>query len=207
MQFSEELAKYLPSDLPNRDVVIEKSSRHLEMIVAANQYMNLTRITNPREAAIKHVVDSLAPWRLFEGASVVLDSGTGAGFPGLPLALVLPQVRFVLAESIQKKARFVESAIETLHIPNADVRPERAEQILKTKRTQVITARAMAPMHKLLDLFLPALKKGSRVLLYKGPDVDGEIQEAERHKVKAGIALRYELPEDMGSRTVIELKN
>ena len=98
-EFADELQQVLPADLPNRDAVIQKCALHLALIVEANEYLNLTRIVSPREAAIKHVLDSVLPWRLFLGARRVLDAGTGAGFPGIPLALVLPDIRFTLSES------------------------------------------------------------------------------------------------------------
>jgi len=199
----------LPADLPNRDLVVGQAARHVELIVEANRYLNLTRIVSPREAAIKHVLDSVLPWRLFAGAKNVLDAGTGAGFPGIPLALVLPDVRFTLAESIQKKARFVESALSALEIPNAIVSARRAEELAREARFDVITARALAPVSKTLDLFGPALRKGARALLYKGPDVGEEISEATRTadklRVKIAVAMRFELPDQMGSRTVIEI--
>jgi 16S rRNA (guanine527-N7)-methyltransferase len=109
--FAEELSALIPEDVPQRDALIGGAARHLDLIIEANQHFNLTRILDPREAAIKHVVDSVMPWRLFAGASHILDAGTGAGFPGIPLALVFPSIRFTLAESIGKKARFVEERL------------------------------------------------------------------------------------------------
>ncbi len=125
MQFEEELARVLPQDLPHRERLISLGEKHLDMISAANEYMNLTRIVSPEEAAIKHIYDCVAPWRFFQSAARVLDVGTGAGFPGIPLAIVLPEVRFTLAESIGKKARFVESVVDALELPNATVIAER----------------------------------------------------------------------------------
>ena len=86
MHFEDELVRVLPSDIPHRERLIEKSAQHLRLIAAANEYMNLTRISSPTEAAIKHVFDSVAPWQHFKDARLVLDAGTGAGFPGIPLA-------------------------------------------------------------------------------------------------------------------------
>lgn len=169
--------------------------------------MNLTRITDAREAAIKHIYDSIAPYRLFQSARRILDAGTGAGFPGIPLSIVLPEVRFVLAESIQKKARFLDAAVEELELPNVHVFPERAEEIAFTHQPDVVTARAVAPLPKLLDLFQKALRNGARLLLYKGPDVDSELAEAVKHRVEAEIVSRYELPDGMGTRTLIEITN
>ncbi len=209
MSFQDELALALPADLPHRDLVIIQAARHLDLIVAANQQFNLTRITTPREAAVKHVLDSVAPWRLFAGAARVLDAGSGAGFPGIPLALVLQDTHFTLCESIQKKARFLDSAVAALELPNATVSTQRAEDLCRTQSFDVITARAMAPLSRAIPFFAPALRLGSKALLYKGPDVETEIAEAaaeaRKRKVAMSIVERYELPDSLGARTIVEL--
>jgi 16S rRNA (guanine527-N7)-methyltransferase len=205
VEFEDELNRVLPSDLPNRETVIQGASKHLALIVEANRVLNLTRITTPREAAIKHVLDSVMPWRLFLDTRRVLDAGTGAGFPGIPLALVLPDTRFTLAESIRKKARFVESALVDLKLPNVEITPGRAEEL----KADVVTARALAPIPRVLALFRPALKTGTRILLYKGPDVEREIAEAatEARKLRARmeVVMRYDLPDSLGSRTIVQI--
>ena len=209
MTFAEELNQLLPADLPNRDRVVALSAQHLDLIVEANQVLNLTRILGVREAAIKHVLDSVMPWRLFSGAAVVVDVGTGAGLPGIPLALVLPDTRFMLLESVQKKTRFVDFAIATLGIGNATALPLRAEDWLKLNRADIVTARAMAPLERAISLFAPALKQGTRALLYKGPDLEKEIaaaaNEIRKRNVRVREILRYELPENSGTRTIVEV--
>ncbi len=201
VDFAAELNAVLPGDLPDRDAVIHGAARHLELIVEANKVLNLTRITSPREAAIKHVLDSVIPWPLFQNARQVLDAGTGAGFPGIPLATVLPETHFILAESVQKKARFVESALKALNLPNVEVTACRAEEL----RAELVTARALAPISKILTLFRHDLKAGSRLLLYKGPDVATEIAEAGRSHARIEIAMRYELPDSLGARTIVSI--
>ncbi len=204
-----ELETILPADLPNRERVVGAAARHLQLVAEANEVMNLTRISTPRDAAIKHILDSVLPWKLFAGAKTVLDAGTGPGFPGLPLALALPDTRFTLAESTGKKARFVETVIADLKIPNARVLPERVEDIGKRDRYEVVTARAFAPMPKALKMLAPLLKKGTRALLYKGPDVESEIAEATRDAstlgVKIEILMRYNLPDGLGTRTIVQI--
>jgi 16S rRNA (guanine527-N7)-methyltransferase len=204
--FEEELERVLPGDIPRREQVIEKTAQHLHLIAVANEQMNLTRITSAREAAIKHVYDCVAPWRHFRGAKRVLDAGTGAGFPGIPLAVALPEVRFVLAEATQKKARFVDHAVEALELANVQVVGQRAEERAAARRPEIITARAIAPMARILDSFGQALKGGSRLLLYKGGHVDGELAEAHKRRVRAEVLFRYELPDGCGWRTLIEVK-
>ena len=206
MEFAAELARVLPDDIPNRERLIEKASAHLALILTANAQFNLTRIVNAPEAAIKHVFDSVAPWRYFAGVKRVLDAGTGAGFPGVPLSVVLPEVRFTLAESVQKKARFVDHAVEHLELHNVDVRAERAEQLAVAQRPDIITARAVAPLDRLLDLFAKPLKQGARLVLYKGPEVESELANIKRYRIRAEQLDRYELPDGMGTRVLLAIE-
>ena len=206
VQFAEELTRVLPSGLPHRERLIAVASRHLEKILEANEYMNLTRITSPREAAIKHVYDCVAPWQLFSGAAKILDAGTGAGFPGVPLAVVLPETSFTLAESVGKKARFIDAAADELELQNVRVTGERAETVAVSQKFQIITARAVAPLSKLMELFKLPLRNGARLLLYKGPDVEAEIAGIGLSRCLAQVVERYELPDGLGTRTLVEVK-
>jgi len=206
VEFAAELARVLPDDIPHRGRLIEKAAAHLSLILAANEQFNLTRIINAPEAAVKHVLDSVLPWRYFEGARRVLDAGTGAGFPGVPLSLVLPDVRFTLAESTQKKARFVEGAVEALELHNVDVSSERAEQIAMAERPEIITARAVAPLERLLELFAKPMKQGAKLILYKGPEVENELAAVKKFRIKAEQLSRYELPDGMGTRVVLAIE-
>lgn len=209
VSFAEELRQVLPHDLPHRDACIDGAARHLDLIVEANRQFNLTRIVSPREAAIKHVADCVLPWRLFAVAAHIVDAGSGAGFPGIPLALIFPGTRFTLLESTQKKARFIERAVQQLALANVEVLAERAEDWLKKHRAGTITARAVAPLDRAVSLFAPALRGGAKVLLYKGPDADAEILEASteaaRRRVRLHVAERYDLPDSLGARTIIEM--
>jgi 16S rRNA (guanine527-N7)-methyltransferase len=208
VNFADELQRFLPVDLPNREALVVKGARHLEMIAEVNQSFNLTRIVDPIEAAIKHTVDSVIPWKLFSTSKpkVVADAGSGAGFPGIPLAIVLPEIEFVLLESTQKKARFIESAVEALGLKNVDVLPDRAEDWLRSNRPSIVTARAVAPLIRALPLFMPAMKRGSRILLYKGRDIENEIDELkQKDQPLVHVLQHYELPEMLGSRTIVEL--
>jgi 16S rRNA (guanine527-N7)-methyltransferase len=206
VEFAAELARVLPQDIPHRDRLIEKAAAHLTLILAANEHFNLTRITNAPEAAIKHVFDSVAPWRYFSGVRRILDAGTGAGFPGVPLSLVLPDVRFTLAESTQKKARFVDGAVEHLELHNVEVLGERAEQIAMSQRPEIITARAVAPLDRLLNIFAKPMKQGARLILYKGPEVEAELAGIKKYRIKAEQLSRYELPDGMGTRVLLSIE-
>ncbi len=209
MPFINDLAQLLPTDLPNREKCVAISARHLELIVDANKNFNLTRIVSSREAAIKHVADSVIPWRQFQGSARIADAGTGPGFPGIPLAVVLSESHFFLLESTQKKARFVMDAVAALGLTNVTVLPNRAEAWLEENAVDLVTARAFAPMERAIPLLLPALKHKTRVLLYKGPDVEAEIatavHEIKKSKVRVTVVERYNLPDEMGVRTLVEV--
>jgi 16S rRNA (guanine527-N7)-methyltransferase len=211
VEFEAELDRVLPPDIPNRENLVRKAAHHLKLIAAANETMNLTRIMSPHEAAIKHVYDSVAPWRFFCDATRVIDVGTGAGFPGIPLSVVLPAVQFMLIESVQKKARFVDAAADELDLPNVRVVPDRAETITPNSTGALFTARAVAPVNRLVPLFSRAFKHGARMLLYKGPDVESELAEAaaelKRSRVTAEVLHRYELPNQLGGRTLVALQS
>jgi len=207
--FDDELRELLPADLPLRDEVADKAARHLDLIVEANQQFNLTRIVSPREAAIKHVVDCVTPWRIFKNADRVADAGSGPGFPGIPLSLALPETQFTLLESTQKKARFLESVVRRLELSNVQVAAERAEDWLAKHRVAIVVSRAVAPLLRGVPLFAPALRGGARVLFYKGPDVTNEIAEAapetNKRQLRLRVIERYGLPDNLGVRTIVEM--
>ncbi len=209
MSFASAMDELLPVDLPERQRLVDLGARHLELIVEANQTMNLTRILSQREAVIKHVLDSVLPWRLFASAETVADAGTGAGYPGIPLAVILPQTHFLLIEATQKKARFVETVVASLGLQNVQVLPVRIEDWLRTAGPQIVTARAMAPLERAVPWLAPAIRQGGKALLYKGPDLAAEIAAATREMKKARVqveeVLRYELPEQMGMRTIAQV--
>jgi 16S rRNA (guanine527-N7)-methyltransferase len=209
VDFQQALEDLLPHDLPHREVVVRKSAAHLARIEEANRQFNLTRITEPREAAIKHVLDSLLPWRHMENSGRIVDAGSGAGFPGIPLALALPHVHFILAEPTGKKARFIESTADALELGNVQVENRRVEELLRGLRVDLVVARAVAPLHRAAGLLGPSLKQGGRAILYKGPEPEAEIAEAapelKKWKLRASVLDRYALPEGAGSRSLIEL--
>jgi 16S rRNA (guanine527-N7)-methyltransferase len=169
--------------------------------------MNLTRISNARDAAVKHVLDSVLPWRFFQQAQRVLDAGTGAGFPGIPLAIVLPEVRFTLSESIQKKARFVDGAVEALDLPNVHVSSDRAEALASGKRYDIVTARAVAPVERIYELFSKFVRDGGRLLLFKGPEVSAELAQLRSRYAEAKVIHTYDLPDGLGARTLVAIAN
>ena len=112
------------------------------MTLEANQRLNLTSITEPRDVALKHFLDSLAPHSLLDDGESVLDLGSGAGYPGIPLACALELKKMVLAESTLKKARFLREVAAELALPSIEVLDERGEEILRRVKVDTVLARA-----------------------------------------------------------------
>lgn len=208
-EFARELEAVLPPDIPERARVVELGARHLGMVVEINKVMNVTRIVGAREAAIKHVLDSLLPWRLMEKAGSIVDVGSGAGFPGVPLAVAFPGKRVALVESTQKKARFLQEVVDELQLENAEVHAERGEDFLRNEQFDLLVARAVAPLPKFLEVFGKSLGRVKRLILYKGPEIEDEISEArmelKKRRLECGILIRHELPEGSGVRTILEI--
>ncbi len=156
----------------------------LALLLEANTRFNLTAITDPAEAWMKHAFDSLTllPWIDGAGARRVIDVGSGGGFPGLALAIVLPGIAFTLLEASGKKADFLRAAAAELGLANVSVIAERAETAGRDgahrESHDAATARAIGHLAVLLELASPLVCVGGQVLAIKGAKADQEIEES-----------------------------
>ena len=139
-----------------------------------NRQFNLTGITDLESMVSHHVLDSLAVHRYLHGAAIA-DVGTGAGFPGLPLALVNPEHRFTLIDSNGKKIRFVSHAVRTLGLMNVDPLQARVEALRPERPFDTVLARAFAPLPELLATVAPLCGGQTRVLAMKGKWPQAEL--------------------------------
>jgi 16S rRNA (guanine527-N7)-methyltransferase len=159
-------------------------NRYLDLLLAANQTMNLTRITDRTAAELQHVSDSLTLLPFLPAGEIKLaDVGSGGGVPGIPLAIARPDAYVVLIESTQKKAKFLQRAVAELGLGNVGVSDQRAEDVARTgKRASfdVVTARAVATLDFLAEYCLPLVKIGGKMLAMKGPKVADELPGAQR---------------------------
>jgi 16S rRNA (guanine527-N7)-methyltransferase len=178
--------------------------RYLDLLLAANQTMNLTRITDRPAAELHHVADALTllPF-LPTGPHAVADVGTGGGVPGIPLAIARPEAAVLLIESTKKKAAFLRSAVEQLQLPNVTVTDQRAEDVGHApdhrERYDVVTARAVATLAWLAEWCLPLAKpKAGKVLAMKGEKAAEELPAAAKaiKMLGGGVAVVHpvELP-------------
>jgi len=159
-------------------------NRYIDLLLDANARMNLTRISTREDATVKHIGDALTLLPLIPaGAIHVVDVGSGGGIPGIPLAIVRPDVKIALLESVRKKADFLKSVVATMNLSNVEVINARVEDLSHSARRgsfDVVTARALAPMNILLEWCIPLIKKTGRVLAQKGEKVSAELIQAER---------------------------
>jgi 16S rRNA (guanine527-N7)-methyltransferase len=147
---------------------------YLALLDRWNRTYNLTAIRDPREMVAKHLLDSLA-MHPFAGDGALADLGTGAGLPGIPLAIADPGLQVTLVESNGKKARFLREAVRTLKLPNARVAEARIEALDMPGMFDAITARALATLPLILELGGHLLKPEGRLLAMKGAVPADEI--------------------------------
>lgn len=194
----------------------ELLSRHFLMVEDWNTRINLTGIVSPVEAAIKHYVDSLSCFLAFQpgqGASLV-DVGSGAGFPGVPLKIARPDVAVSLMESNGKKAGFLREVCREIPLEGANVLQTRAEEAGRDVRLRasfdVGVARAVGELRVLAEYVLPLVKVGGVFLAQKGPDLDQETVAARQALAILGgeveTVTRFDLPEGMGQRCVVVIR-
>lgn len=166
------------------DAATSKLGDYLARLLAMNEQMNLTAITDPAEVWTRHGLDalSLVPLLAELGPrSSLVDIGSGGGVPGLPIAIARPDLRVTLVEATQKKAAFLVAVAKALGLANVSVRAERAEQLGRgplREAFDVATARAVGKIALLAPLMVPFVKPGGRVLLIKGQRAGEELAEA-----------------------------
>lgn len=161
--------------------------RYLDLLLTWNRRVNLTAITEPRDIYIKHFLDALVLVPLIEMRLTpqrLIDVGSGAGFPGAPLAIARPTWQVVLLEATRKKVRFLEVLVAELGLRNVSVCWGRAEEVAHDpahrEQYDVAVARALAPLPTLLELSLPFVRPGGYLLAPKGPNPHAEVAAAGR---------------------------
>ena len=166
---------------------LEKLEAHLEALLEANERFNLTAVRDPAEAWVRHVADSLSlvPFVVESGAKSIVDLGSGGGFPGIPLAIAMPEVQVLLVDSVGKKVRYLEEVVQRLGLPNVTVRQTRAEELADWKgglreSFDAVVCRAVGGLATLVELALPLVKIDGLLLAIKGEKAPEEIEEAAR---------------------------
>ena len=205
------LARAAEMGIPMTPVQAARFERYHQMLADANARVNLTRVPDEaREAIDRNYLDCVAPlvggppgaWG-FPDIEAAVDVGSGAGFPGIPLAIMLPDVRFTLIDALAKRVDFLRAVIAELGL-NAEALHLRAEDAARTgglrERFDLATARAVAPMNALCEYLLPLVRVGGYVLALKGPGLDDELRDAENALAILGGRLERVQPLPMPGR-------
>jgi 16S rRNA (guanine527-N7)-methyltransferase len=165
------------------DDILQKFNDYYYMLIEYNKVMNLTSITEVNDVAVKHFLDSVILLKYVSRETfddkLVADVGTGAGFPGIPLAILLPDAKFILIDSLQKRLKFLEDLIRKLELSNVKLIHGRAEDLGHDKAYRgnfdYVVSRAVAPLNILLEYDISFLKVNGELIAYKSQNIDSEI--------------------------------
>lgn len=192
---------------------LDKLEIFANFVLEENEKYNLTAITNEEEFVIKHFYDCLVLKKFFNLDGLkVMDVGSGAGFPGIPLAIVNKNTTFYLVESNKKKCDFLEKVKEKLNLDNVIVLNKRVEELDDKYRNyfDVATSRAVAALNILLELSAPFVKNNGKLILYKGVNYQKEIEEAANAikllKLKKPTIYSYKIALSLQDRVILVLE-
>lgn len=198
------------------DKVLNNFNIYREILVDWNQKMNLTGIEDEKEVYIKHFLDSVSSVKdnyIKDGVSII-DVGTGAGFPGLPLRICLENIKLTLLDSLNKRINFLQEVSNSLELDNIEFIHGRAEDFgkLEEYREQydIATARAVAGLPILMEFCVPFIKVGGHFVCLKGPNANLELEESKAAMEALGIEfidkIDVELPETDLNHNILVFK-
>ncbi len=177
-------ARKMGIELTNQQV--EQFGLYYQTLVKWNKKTNITRITEGRDIIIDHFLDSIGPVMALDISerTRLCDVGSGAGFPGTPLKIVLPQVQLTLIDSKQKSTIFLKKLIKELNLKDVHIYTGRAEELGREvehrEKYDVVLSRAVAPLQILVELCIPFVSVGGYFIAYKGKKVREEVKKAEK---------------------------
>lgn len=196
-----------------RDEQLNRFQKFYEMVIDWNTKINLTAITDEKEFAIKHVMDSLSLWdeEKFTNVKKILDVGTGAGFPAIPIKIFKSNVEIVLLDSLSKRVEFLKKVVAELNLENVTCIHGRAEDLAHQNTFResfdLVTVRAVARLNIISEYCLPFVKIGGTFAALKGKQFQDEVAEAENAvKILGGgkiICVEKNLPELPDARAVV----
>ena len=177
-----EKAKQIGIEIKKQE--LEKFYEYMQLLLEWNEKINLTAITEPKEIILKHFIDSITINKYLKNKQNILDIGTGAGFPGIPLKIINKDKSFVLVDSLNKRIQFINTICKELKLEKIECIHARAEELaindLHREKYDVITSRAVAKLNTLLEYMLPFVKIGGKCICMKGANTKEEIEEAKK---------------------------
>lgn len=193
---------------------IQKFYKYMELLLEWNEKINLTAIVEPRDVILKHFVDSLTICKELQKNKILADIGTGAGFPGIPVKILRPDLDITLIDSLNKRVNFLTMVIEALKLEKIVALHGRIEDFGKNKKYRekfdYVTSRAVANLSTLSEYMIPLIKIGGKCICMKGSKIDEELKNAEKAVKTLGGKIEkvdtFLLPDtDMG-RNIILIK-
>lgn len=182
-EFEQELienSKKISEKISNNQA--EAFYKYMLLLLEWNQKMNLTAITDEKEIIYKHFIDSISINKYIKEANNVMDIGTGAGFPGIPLKLLNKDINFVLVDSLNKRISFLEEIKKELKLEKIELIHTRVEDLAKNEeyreKIDIVVSRAVANLSTLLEYMLPFVKIGGMCICMKGPNIEEEIEKS-----------------------------
>ncbi len=217
MTFKEKLAvqgrKY---QISFSDIQLDQFESFYRFIIEKNKIMNLTAITDEDEFITKHLIDSLLIHDMIDSESITscIDVGTGAGFPGIPLKIMYPNIKFTLLDSLKKRIVFLSEFIELIHFKEIDVIHGRAEDLARNKKYRasydLCVSRAVADLRVLCEYCVPFLKKGGYFFPYKSIKGKEELKNSNNCMKMLGCKLEdtheYHLADGKGERVIFSIR-
>lgn len=198
---------FLEADLPWTTDMVARYAGYLDALLEARARFNLVGTGNPVELVEDHIADSLLALPYLLHAGSIVDVGSGAGFPGIPLAIARPGCRFLLVESRDRRAQFLADTATALPLPNVRVESERAETLARRPEFREVhdaaVARATAPLNRLLEITLPFVRVGGRLVAHKGAEPEAEVEEAARALAELGGRVERVIPTESPRRTAL----
>ena len=198
------------------DTQLQQFDRYQELLVEWNQKMNLTALTEPKDVAIKHMIDSVSVYdeKWFSEGMSVIDVGTGAGFPGLPLKILCPSLKVTLLDSLNKRVKFLETVVSELGLSDIVCVHARAEEAARQKQYRekfdAVVSRAVARLPILAEYDLPFVRVGGFFAAMKGAKYEEEAEEAKKAvKLLGGgepVLREIKLPELEDKRGIIYIR-
>ena len=207
-----DLANKIDIKLNNDEV--QQFYEYMNLLISWNEKINLTAITEPNEIILKHFIDCILIHKYVKDFSNIIDVGTGAGFPGIPLSIVNNKCKVILMDSLNKRIKFLDEVSNKLNCKNIDTIHARAEELARDKEYRenfdCATSRAVASLNVLLEYMLPFVKVNGYCICMKGSNIEEEIENAKKAVDILGgkieNVITYKLPDSDVGRSVVIIK-